>query len=265
MGSEREAPVGWPCPRRSFGRVLTVVVAWVFATAGWVMFAVLAVGGGGFGDLLTMLVSAAFFSLVGAVVASRMRQPRPVLGELVRGVDGRGESGVAFGYAVRPYLWNVGFVAVITLALAGFTVIGTGEGGWGGWVSAVLCALVGVGGGWVVTSMVRGAPGGLVVTESGIYHHTPAIEQFVPWEAVRDVVARPENGGLIVVAFEAVPRVWERTRGGLLGHGAGGRPFLVFEAYWLGANAVPAYRLLRRCFDNSDDRRLLASGDLGSA
>ncbi|MCD5353259.1 hypothetical protein [Kineosporia mesophila] len=159
----------------------------LFALLGRALAIMLAVGGE-IEASLPVAFTALFFSLTAGLVVSRMRHPGTETGRPAIGRTPRGEERRAFSYSRRRYAWNLSFVALIAAGLAGYTVAGFWTGGAGGLVRAVVCGVLALGCAWIVVSAARKDPGGVVVTVSGIYHHTPALEQYVPWEAVREVV-----------------------------------------------------------------------------
>ncbi|GAA3621542.1 hypothetical protein GCM10022223_43040 [Kineosporia mesophila] len=61
------------------------------------------------------------------------------------------------------------------------------------------------------------------------------------------------------VPFEMMPGSANGLGVGFPGKGAGGRPYLMLEASWLGGNALPAYQCLRYYFENPGERIDLAT------
>ncbi|GAB3271961.1 hypothetical protein [Kineosporia babensis] len=253
ISPERTPPRDWPNPPRSFRGAALAFVCALVALLGWFMVVLLAVGGELMASL-PIVFTAAFFSLAAGLAISRTRKLRPNTENPPTAMTPHGETGLAFAYSRRRYVWNLSFVGLIAVGLAGYAITGAWAGGTDGLVRAVVCGALAVGSAWIVLSAVRKSPGGIVVTAAGIYHHTPALEQYVPWDAVREVVPETLPAAWIGVPFESMPGVRERTRGGILGKGAGGRPYLMLEAAWLGENAMPAYQCLRYYFENPDRR-----------
>jgi hypothetical protein len=86
------------------------------------------------------------------------------------------------------------------------------------------------------------------------------LEHFVPWDAVVDVLARENPDPRITVKAYPSNNARERRYTGRFGAFEGQfLPFLVARAYWLGANALPAYNALDRYFRTPEQRSLLSS------
>lgn len=98
----------------------------------------------------------------------------------------------------------------------------------------------------------------VVLTPTGVYHRSLALEHFVPWEAVVDVLALEGQTPWITVKAMPASGTRERRYTGRLSPGAEGLPFMIIRTYWLGANAVPAYRALKQYFEHPGERPKLA-------
>jgi hypothetical protein len=135
-----------------------------------------------------------------------------------------------------------------------------------GWVLAAAGMAAAVLIGWFLVVILRLAPGKLVLTSTGIYHRSLFLEQFVPWEAVVDVVARDAPSPWITVNALPTDRTRERRHTGRLGGFEGqALPFMIARTQWLGVNALPAYQAIKYYFEHPDVRqRLTGSGSHSS-
>lgn len=173
-------------------------------------------------------------------------------------VNDVGEAGIAFSYGLWPYYWAAVVVVCGAVGLLGFAIAAAG----GGSIDGVLVALVFAGLGlsmlWYVVTMLRVAPGVVVISPSGIYRRSLVFEHFVPWDAVTEVVARNHDTPWITV--KALPLPGTRMKGHLsrFVKGTEGLPFMIIRAHWLGPNAVPAYLALSRYFYAPEQRAELA-------
>jgi hypothetical protein len=113
------------------------------------------------------------------------------------------------------------------------------------WPVVVICGLLVAFLVWFLVAALRRAPGRIVLTVDGVVHRSLRFEHFVPWFAVRDVVAQPGTTPLLVVkAFPSDGTRARRWTGRLGAYELQFLPFVVARTYWLGARAVPAYPAL---------------------
>jgi hypothetical protein len=238
------APEAWPAPPRPPGRVVTAAALGVLALLTTVIAVGAAVAGApaaavlfGFGAL--------FLGHLAGLSASLLRRPRPADQPPALGRTDQGETGQAFPYARMPYYWFASVLGLVVLGAAGFVAVGATDGTAAGLLMAVVAAVLAVLTGWVLVVALRLAPGVIVLTPAGVYQRSLLLEHFVPWGAIDGVEARAWPLPMIVVkAFPAVGTRVRRPTGRLGAFEAQFLPSLVARAYWLGANAQPAYRAL---------------------
>ncbi|BCY07895.1 hypothetical protein [Actinoplanes sp. L3-i22] len=116
----------------------------------------------------------------------------------IAGIDD-GSPGLTFAYSGRLYYWYAGFLTLLTLAQIALALD-----------TPVLAAGAVLTGGALLV-VLRHAPGRLAITPDGVYHHGVWAQQFIPWEAVADIVAG-EHAHIPIIAVPAVPSPETRTR-----------------------------------------------------
>ena len=257
MLPNQQPPPGWPTPARTVRGAVSAGFM-VLISAFLALTTVLAAASGDIRYALGFGVVAVLVGLLAAVTITRLRRPRPASGPPAAGVNDQGEAGIAFPYSrLRSNLITAVFV-VLTVGCAGFAVAVAVEHTVAGWVSAAAGAVLTVLFGWLTTIMVRLMPGVIVLTPSGIYHRSQMLEYFVPWDAVVQVVAR--GGSRPALTVKAMPSRNARERRYTGGTGeAKALPFLVANAYLLGANAVPAYNAVTHYLQTPVERHQLAA------
>jgi hypothetical protein len=135
-------------------------------------------------------------------------------------------------------------VGLLVLGAAGFAVAMAMSSTMRGWVLAAVAAVCAAFIGWFLTVVLRLAPGVIVLTPTGIYHRSLALEHFVPWDAVVDIVAREGRDPWITVKAMPTSGTRERKHTGRLSAFEGQfLPFMVARTMWLGGNALPACAL----------------------
>lgn len=259
MTLQPDPPTGWPTPRRSVGRVLATVFLALISG----LIAVVSVAAAVTGDAVESVgfgLAAILAGHVTAIGITGLRRPRPTGAPPSTGVNDRGESGLAFPYSRLPYYLLTMTLALVVLLAGGFAIVMAVGGRVTGWVPAVISGGFAAFVGWFLVTLLRLAPGTIVVTPSGIYHRSLVLEHFVPWDAVVDVQAREGPSPWITVKALPMDGTRERRHTGRLHAFEGGLlPFLVARTSWLGANAVPAYQTIRFYFDHPDQRPHLQS------
>jgi hypothetical protein len=259
MHPNQDPPAGWPAASRTAVRLLSAAFLGLIT----LIIALVTVAAAVTGDVTQVVVFGLGAILVGhitGIAISGMRSPRPAADVRAIGETDQGEKGLAFPYARWPYYWLSVTLAIIALFAAGFAVVVAADGTVTGWVFAVIGGGFAVFVGWFLVVLLRLAPGTMVLTPTGIYHRSLVLEHFVPWDAVVDVQARQSANPWITV--EAVPAAGTRVRRhtGRLGAFEGqALPFMVARTYWLGANALPAYRALKHYLEHAGERSKLAS------
>ena len=158
---------------------------------------------------------------------------------------GGGGSGVRFGYSTSAYCWFSAMLAGCVLVFGGLAVVQGTSGGTVGRVAAVvlggLAALIG----WFLVTMLRHAPGELVLSPVGVAHRMLTGFYSVPWSAVFEVEARRLGTPVIVVkAYPAPESVLRRHTGRFDTGELRFLPFLVVRTYWLAADAETVLRAL---------------------
>ncbi|GGL00911.1 hypothetical protein [Mangrovihabitans endophyticus] len=304
---DQEPPAAWPQPHRSADRVLAVVGFVLLA----LLTAVLAVAAAVAGDIvmaIVLLLATVMFGHVAGLALSTLRRPAPPAGwsapsagwsapsagwsapsagPVFAGASSAGrrvpsaglidepEAGMAFRYARSAYYWFTVVLAFGVVFAAAFMIGLARVGTAAAWVMAAVFAGCGLLIAWYLTVVLRLAPGVVVLTPTGIYHRSLAIEHFVPWEAVVGVLARQGRTPWITVktsptapaapTAQAAPaaqaaQTRERRHAGALSPDAQFLPFMVIRAYWLGANAGPAYQAIKHYAEHPNERPNLAAG-----
>jgi hypothetical protein len=246
-------PDGWPASRRS---PLLVFSAGFFLllAAGAVAGAAWAATSGDAAGVVLMVAGALVTAHLAGLAFSLIRRPGPA------GSPGVTADGLTFSYAAGPYYWLIALLVLTVLLLAGIGVVAAAGSSAGGWLVAAVCALLAIFLAWFLVVVLRLAPGRIVLTAEGILHRSLTFEHFVPWFAVYDVVAEPAETPLLVVKAHPSDGTRLRRHTGRLGaYESQFLPFLVARAYWLGGNAVPAYRALAYYFHNAERRAGLGS------
>jgi hypothetical protein len=213
------------------------------ALPGLVIFVVLAVCGlvgltGGIvdGDGELIMGGAFLLLLFGSLVAFLVVASSPGSGTgttLVPSPCG-GDRAVRFGYSTVTYVWFGAMVVTCAVALLGFAVALAVRGGVLSRVIAVVLAGAALLLGWYVVVMVRHAPGGLLLSPTGIAHAGLTDFYSVPWAAVHGVEARRLGTTVLVVKAEPSPQSVLRRHTGRFDTGElRFLPFLVVRTYWL--------------------------------
>ncbi|GLW28401.1 hypothetical protein [Actinoplanes regularis] len=107
----------------------------------------------------------------------------------IAGIDD-GSPGLTFAYSRRLYYWYGSFLTLLTLAQIAL-VFSTPPLA----VGAILT-------GGALFLLLRHAPGRLALTPDGIYHHGIWAQQFIPWEAIREIAAG-EQARIPIIAVPA--------------------------------------------------------------
>ncbi|WIM99099.1 hypothetical protein ACTOB_002738 [Actinoplanes oblitus] len=102
-----------------------------------------------------------------------------------------GTPGLTFGYSGRLYYWYASFLTLLTLAQAALAFR----------TPLLLAGALLTGAGLYV--LLRHAPGRLALTPDGVYHHGVWTQQFLPWQAIREILPG-EQARIPVIALPAV-------------------------------------------------------------
>ncbi|WP_436519926.1 hypothetical protein [Actinoplanes sp. HUAS TT8] len=113
----------------------------------------------------------------------------------IAGIDD-GTPGLTFSYSGRLYYWYAGFFLLLTVALA---------------VSGLPLTIGAVPTAAALFILLRHAPGRLALTPDGVYHHGVWTQQFIPWQAIREISAG-EHAHIPIIGVPAVASPDTRTR-----------------------------------------------------
>ncbi|SCE97482.1 hypothetical protein [Micromonospora mirobrigensis] len=236
-------PTGWA------GRQISVPF-----TASMVGLAVLALGmvaglvsaarSGDSGAVALLAFGAVFLVLV-VGFSVRSRRLRPGRGRPPTLVDDpHGGQGVRFGYATAPYVSLGGLLALAALVTTAVAVTAMFAGVVGVLLGVGLAALA-VLLGWFLVTMLRLAPGELVLSPAGIRHRGLVHTQFVPWRDVYQVSAKRVNTPLLVVKANMSDGTRMRRLTGRFGTLESRLlPFVAVRPYWLAGDPVVVYHAL---------------------
>jgi len=156
-----------------------------------------------------------------------------------------GGEGVRFAYSPGTYYWftavlvltELGLLAMVLPAAASATVLGI--------ASAVIVAAMAAAIAWFLVTMLRLAPGGVLLSSAGVHHRSLTFTHFVPWHTIVGVAAGWLNTPIILV--RAAPSAGTRI------HRHTGRfgtaelrylPFMVIRGYWLATNPATVYHAI---------------------
>jgi hypothetical protein len=260
MFPNQDPPAGWPKPSGAARRVSSIVF-FSLCTLLNVVVAVTAIGDRQFDQVAFSGLGVLLFGHLAGMSISFLRSPRATTSRPAVGVTDQGERGLAFPYARRSYYWLTSVLVLIVIFFAGLAYALAKAGTPVGWVIVVVAIAGALFIVWFLATSLRLAPGGIVVTPSGIYHRSLTFEHFVPWHAVELVRAREGRSPWILVKALRASETRERRYTGFLGAGAEGLPSMMVRAYWLGANAIPAYLTIKHYFDSPDERSKLGAPD----
>lgn len=173
------------------------------------------------------------------------RGPRPSRqrGTLTTTADGT--TGVRFGYSGWSYYWittilvmtELVWLAVAAGAALSGTLVGLGV--------AAVAGILAVWMGWFLVTMLRLAPGSLLITAPGICHRSLTTSHFISWDAM--VVVAADWIGTPVIAVKAVPAPDTRIRRYMGRLGSGELrfwPFMVIRTGWLASDPIVVYHAL---------------------
>src|SRR5882757_8771112 len=121
MFPNQDPPAGWPKPRRSATRVLSVVGFGLMALT-TAAVAVSAIVTGDITHALIFAVGAVLFAHLVGLSVSTLRKPGPATHQPSPGLTDQGESGLAFLYSRWAYYWLSSVLVAVVLISAGFVV-----------------------------------------------------------------------------------------------------------------------------------------------
>jgi hypothetical protein len=239
------APTGWTSQRFSAAFVLSLGFL-ALVTAGLVAGAAWAFTDGEPGAGVLLGLGAVYIGhLVGFGLrvgrSSARRAGRPPT--LAAAPDG-GE-GVRFAYSASTYYWFTAVLLLTELGLLAAVLVAAASAMALGIASAVVVAAMAAAIGWFLVTMLRLAPGGVLLSPVGVHHRSLTFAHFVPWHTTVRVGADWLNTPIILV--RAAPS--EDTRI----HRYTGRfgtaelrhlPFMVIRAYWLATDPATVYHAM---------------------
>lgn len=169
-------------------------------------------------------------------------------------------KGVTFTYSAWSYYWVTALLVMtelVVLALAvGIALSSTVVG-------VVLAAILGVLAmvvGWSLVTMLRLAPGKLILSSAGVDHRSLTSTHFIPWSAIVGVSA--EWLGTPIIAVKAFPSTDTRVRRYMGRFGSGEVQFLpvmVIRTAWLATDPTTVYHALSFYHAHPDLRAELAT------
>jgi hypothetical protein len=254
------APTGWTARRFSAGFVLSLgflalVTACLAGGAAWAF---------NDGQPVPGILLGAGAAYIGHLVGFGWRvlrgaRPTSRAPTLTATPDG---GGVKFAYSAWPYYWLTAVLLLTELGLLAVVIaIMAASGTPLGIALAVITTALAVGMGWFLVTMLRRAPGSIVLTQAGVHHNGLTFTHFVPWHSIVGVAAEWLNTPIILI--RAVPAEDTRVRrhAGRLGSAAELRflPYLVAFTYWLATNPATAYHTLAYYHTHPDQRPELAT------
>ncbi|WP_089007713.1 hypothetical protein [Micromonospora viridifaciens] len=152
--------------------------------------------------------------------------------------------GVRFAYSAWPYYLLVA-VLVMSVLVTGLVAVAAATAGVVGVVLVVAFAALAVTVGWFVVTMLRLAPGELVLSPAGIHHRGLTFTQFVPWRDVYQVSAESIHTPILVVKANMSDDTRVRHYMGRFGTLESRLvPFVAVRPYWLATNPVTVYHVV---------------------
>lgn len=234
-------PAAW----RERGRVplwLKIVTGWwAVLGLGSLVVALVLLWQGEFATGLVSTALAVFFAHI-VWLAVRTWWPRrrsPAVGVVVGG------EGLTFPYSGWAYYTTMVVVLptalLVLLVVAGLAASATVVG----IATAVVIGAAVLVTGWLLVTMLRLAPGRVVLSPAGVYQRGLTSTHFIPWLAIRAVSARWLGTPVVVVEAAASPDTLVRRYMGRLGSGETQfLPFMVIRPGWLAADAATVYHAL---------------------
>jgi hypothetical protein len=173
-----------------------------------------------------------------------------------------GATGVTFSYSAWAYYWVTALLVMSELvaiaaglgAALSATVVGA--------VAAIVIGVVVLVVGWVLVTMLRLAPGKVILCPAGVYHRGLTSTHFVPWHAI--VAVSAGWLGTPVIAVKAIPSQDTRVRR-YMGRFRSGEvqflPLMVIRAAWLATDPTTVYHALSFYGSHPDLRTELGTPD----
>jgi hypothetical protein len=173
-----------------------------------------------------------------------------------------GTKGVTFSYSAWAYYWLTAVLVMTELVALALTVAVALSATVVGVVMAVVIGALAMVVGWVLVTMLRLAPGKLVLSPSGVYHRSLTSTHFIPWSAI--VAVSAEWVGTPIIVVKAFPSGDTRVRRSMGQFGSGEvqfLPLMVIRTAWLATDPTTVYRALSFYHAHPDLRAELATPD----
>ncbi|WP_319461969.1 hypothetical protein [Micromonospora sp. RTP1Z1] len=204
----------------------------------------LAVSAAGSAEPTTAVLLAAGAFYMAHVVASSVysRRLRRGAGRAPTLVDlPAGGRGVRFAYSAWPYYLLLS-VLVMSGLVTGLVAVAAATAGVVGVLLAVAFAALAATVGWFVVTMLRLAPGELVLSPAGIHQRGLTFTQFVPWRDVYQVSAESIHTPILIVKANMSDDTRVRRYTGRFGTLESRLvPFVAVRPYWLATNPATVY------------------------
>ncbi len=150
-------------------------------------------------------------------------------------------DGVRFAYSLWPYYWLTVVLVLTGLLLLGWAFLAAASATVAAMVAFAISGVIG----WFLLTVLRLAPGKVVVSPAGVLHCALSFTHFVPWDAVVGVSAEWFKVPVIVV--RALPSNAARVRGYMGPLHTGEHTFMpsmVIRTSWLATDPTIVYRVL---------------------
>lgn len=171
-----------------------------------------------------------------------------------------GTKGVRFGYSAWSYYWLTAVLVMTELAALALTVALAMSATVVGVVTAVVIGVLVLVVGWFLVTMLRLAPGNLILSPSGVYHRSLTSTHFIPWDAI--VAVSAEWIGTPIIAVKAFPSQDTQLRRSMGRFGSGEvqfLPLMVIRTAWLATDPTTVYHALSFYHAHPDLRAELAT------
>ncbi|HEX6677323.1 MAG TPA: hypothetical protein VF486_20135 [Actinomycetes bacterium] len=156
-----------------------------------------------------------------------------------------GTTGVTFGYSAWSYYWLTAVLMMTELAALALTVALALSAAVAGVVTAVVLGVMATVVGWFLVTMLRLAPGRIVLSPAGVDHRSLTSTHFLPWHAIAAVWAGWV--GTPIIAVRAFPSKDTRVRRSMGRFGSGEvqfLPLMVIRTGWLATDPSTVYHAL---------------------
>jgi hypothetical protein len=156
-----------------------------------------------------------------------------------------GAWGVTFTYSAWSYYWVTALLVMSELVVLAVTMgAALSATAWGA-VTAVVGSVVAILVGWFLVTMLRLAPGKIILSPSGVYHRSLTSTHLIPWHAIVAVFAGWL--GTPIIAVKAIPSEDTRVRR-YMGRFRSGEvqflPIMVVRTLWLATDPTTVYHAL---------------------